>query len=37
MQRKGNLLALFVDMQIDTATTEDSAESPQKIKNKATM
>ena len=35
--RKGNALALLVGMQTDTATMEDSMETPLKTRNKTTI
>ena len=35
--KKGNLLAPLVGMQTDTATTENSMESPLKTRNKTTI
>ena len=42
MWRKGNplqyiLIALLVEMQVGTATLENSVEIPQEIKNRATL
>ena len=37
MWRKGNLLALLVGMEIDTAAMENSMEILQKTRNKATI
>ena len=37
MQRKGNLLALLVEMQTGAATLENYMEVPQKVKNRTTL
>ena len=37
MWRKGNTLALLVEMQTGTATMENSMEVPQKVKNRTTL
>ena len=37
VQRRGNALALFVGMEIDTATMEDGLEIPLKTRNKTTI
>ena len=37
MWRKWNILALLVEMLIDTATKENSIEIPLKIRNKTTI
>ena len=37
MWRKGNSLTLLLGMQVGAATVDNSVESPQEVKNRATL